>query len=83
MLLLTLPPVEYLYLSSGLEEEAEYIITVCVDQQSEKQEHTGYLGIFEELIARLATGNYLIQEEHHMTAIQRRNRQYIHKGQDD
>ena len=68
------------FLSSGLEEEAEQVVPVRKYKQGEEKEHSNNLCVFEELVARLATGNNLVDKEHHMPAIQRRNWQYVHES---
>lgn len=66
-----------------LEEVPEDVVAVRINQQGEQEEHAGDLRIFEELVARLAAGNHFIDQEHHMSAVQCRDRQYVHKGKDD
>ena len=60
----------------------EDIICIGKDQQSEDDHHAHDLCIFHELLTGLAPGYHFIQQEHHMSAIECRNGQYIHKGQD-
>ena len=46
-----------------LEEEPQYVIEVCPDQQAEQKNHTGHLSVLHKLVARFTTGNHLIEEE--------------------
>ena len=64
-------------------KQSQDIIQIRHYQQQNQDTETDKLGTLHELIAWLATGNDLIQQEEDMTAIQCRNRQDVHKRQDD
>ena len=59
------------------------IQSVRIQQQSKQQYHTHDLRILQELLTRLTAGNDLVQQEQYMPPVQRRNRQNVHKCQDD
>ena len=65
------------------EEESQYIIEVSPNQKAEQQNHTRHLCVFHKFITRFATGNDFIEQEQDVSAVQRRNRQNIHKSKDD
>ncbi len=77
------PQTNELQIHRLFEEIPENIVPVRIDQQCEQQEHSGDLRIFEELVARLAACNHFVEQEHHVSAVQSRNGQNIHKGKDD
>ena len=64
-------------------EESQNIVQVGYHQQQDENTETYILGTFHELIAWLATSNHLVKEEEHMTTIQCRNRQDVHKRQNN
>ena len=64
-------------------EESQNIVQVGYHQQQDENTETYILGTFHELIARLAASNHLVKEEEHMTTIQCRNRQDVHKRQNN
>ena len=64
-------------------EESQNIVQVGYHQQQDENTETYILGTLHELIARLAASNHLVKEEEHMTTIQCRNRQDVHKRQND
>ena len=65
------------------EEESQYIIEVSPNQKAEQQNHPRHLCVFHKFITRFATGNDFIEQEQDVSAVQRRNRQNIHKSKDD
>ena len=67
----------------GLKYVPEQIETKGVHHQTHQQEETNRNGFFHELIAHFAAGNDFPQEEYHITAIECRNRQEVHEGEDD
>ena len=64
-------------------EESQHIIQVGYNEQEEENSETDILGTLHELIARLATCNDLVKEEEYMSTIQGRNRQNVHKRQNN
>lgn len=65
------------------EDEPQYIIQVSPDEQGKEQEHAYHLRAFHELVAGLAAGYNLVDEEQHMAAVQSGDGQNVHEGQDD
>ena len=47
-----------------LEEKADDVVEVGVYHQAEEDNHAGVLCILHELVAGLATGNHLEEQEH-------------------
>lgn len=64
-------------------EESQYIVQIRHNKQQQEDCESHVLCTLHELIARLTTCNYLVEEEEYMTAIQCRNRQDIHECQDN
>ncbi len=56
--------------NSLIPEQLDDIVSVSENEQSKKEHHTCYLGIFHKLIAGFAAGDYLVHQEHHVAAIQ-------------
>ena len=66
-----------------LEEEPQYVIEVCPDQQAEQKHHTGHLSVLHKLVTRFTTGYHLVEEEEHVSAVQCGDRKNVHEGKDD
>ena len=64
-------------------EESQNIVQIGYNQQQDENTETYILGTLHELITWLTTSNYLVKEEEHVTTIQCRNRQDVHKRQND
>ena len=65
------------------EEKSEDVVEVGIDHQGEEDDHTYNLYAFHELVARLATGNHLEQEEHEVTTIECGDREDVHESKHD
>ena len=67
-------------------EQFQYIIPVRKNEETEKNNHSYYLGVFDEFITWFTPEYDLIKQEHYVTAIQCRDRQHIqdskHNGQE-
>src|SRR5690606_24729418 len=64
-----------------LSEKLHHIIAIGKNQQAKKQYHSNYLSHFHKFIAGFASGNYLVEQKHHMATIECRDRQQIQYGQ--
>ena len=50
------------------------IIPVSIHKQQQQEDHSGNLGIFHEFIIGFTPGSDFIQEKHHVSPVERRNR---------
>src|SRR6056297_710493 len=64
-------------------KELNDIVSIGVYEDSQKNEHTGYLCIFKEFITGLLPAQDLVEQEHHVSSVEGRNRQHVDNGQDD
>ena len=67
----------------SLHQKVHNVIAGGINHQCEQQHKPGYLCVFHEFVARFSSEQHFIKQEHHMTAIQSRNRQHVHKGKND
>ena len=56
--------------NSLIPEQLDDVVSVSENEQSKKEHHTCYLGVFHEFIAGLAPADDLIGQEHHMSSIE-------------
>src|SRR5450432_4397083 len=57
------------------------VIPIYIDHQRQQEHHADHLRVFKDLLTGFATGNHFQYGKEHMSPIQRRYRQDIHKGQ--
>ena len=70
----------YTFVNHGLfDKESVNIVGIRKEQESDKEHHAGSLCPFHKLFAWFATRNHFVEQEKHVTAIERRNGKNIHK----
>ena len=62
-------------------KESVDVVTVGKEQQRDQNDKADGCGPFHEFVARFAAGDHLYQQEEHMSAVESRNGQNVHKGQ--
>ena len=58
------------------------VVGIRKNQQSQDDDHAHDLRIFQEFLAGFPPGNHFVQQEHHVTPVECRYGQNIHKGED-
>ena len=69
----------YIVMTVLSEQESQHVIKISPYQQCEKQYHSYNLSILKELVARLAASDDFVKQEQYVSAIQSRNRKYVHE----
>ncbi len=63
-------------------KKAYYIISIRINQQCKKDDHSNDLCIFQEFFTGFSAGDDFIKEEGNMAAVECWDGQDIHNGQD-
>ena len=63
------------------EESPEYVIAVGVKQEQQEESHAHVLGCHEYVFGYFASGDHFPQQEHDVTAVEPRYRDYVHEGE--
>ena len=62
-------------------EKSTYIVAESEDHQQGEKKHTDDLGYFQELVARLASGDHFVEAEHYVSSVKGGDGQQVHHTQ--
>ena len=64
-------------------QESQYIVEVRHHHEQQQNTDADILGVYHKVLRRLAASYHLVEQEEHVSAVERRDRQDVHKGEDD
>ena len=64
-------------------QEAQDIVQIRHHHEQQQNANADILGVYHEVLRRLAASYHLVEQEEHVSAVERRDGQNVHEGEDD